>query len=181
MPTSNPSILEIDIVNDISAFGTLFELDIAAQKTENSYLFPLESEKEFRQLLTEHDESHTFAMQDPATGRFMGYICLAAAPERHFAPFTFAHDIPPTKLASIPSLVISPDFQRRGCGLQLMAHTKSFAKAVGYQAIALHVQMANEPAMRLYLKSGFRLYDACRVELPYGRKGGPRVPMAKHL
>ena len=61
-------------------------------------------------------------------------------------------------------LVVHPRAQRRGVGTQLIAMTGNALAAAGHPELDLFVTQANEPAVGLYRKLGFRVVE--RVEEP---------------
>jgi len=61
-------------------------------------------------------------------------------------------------------LVVHPRAHRRGVGSQLIARTGNALAAAGHPELDLFVTEANEPAVGLYRKLGFRLVE--RVEGP---------------
>jgi GNAT superfamily N-acetyltransferase len=61
-------------------------------------------------------------------------------------------------------LVVHPRAQRRGVGTQLIARTGNALAAAGHPELDLFVTEANEPAVGLYRKLGFRVIE--RVEEP---------------
>ncbi|MCB5228995.1 MAG: ribosomal protein S18-alanine N-acetyltransferase [Candidatus Cloacimonetes bacterium] len=58
--------------------------------------------------------------------------------------------------ASIASIGIHPDFQRRGYASRLLRHTLRMFKEVGISKVFLDVRPSNRAARNLYLKHGFR-------------------------
>jgi ribosomal protein S18 acetylase RimI-like enzyme len=56
-------------------------------------------------------------------------------------------------------LVVDPDMQRRGIGTFLVAASGNALLSAGYARLDLFVTEANEPALNLYRKLGFRIVD----------------------
>ena len=54
-------------------------------------------------------------------------------------------------------LVVHPDVQRRGLGMYLMTVTGNALFSAGHSSLELMVTEANEPAVALYRKLGFKL------------------------
>jgi ribosomal protein S18 acetylase RimI-like enzyme len=74
-------------------------------------------------------------------------------------------------------LVVRPDAKRRGIGTALVLETANALAVAGHPELDLFVTEANEPAVDLYRKLGFRLVD--RIEGPDERvvrssEGRPR-------
>jgi ribosomal protein S18 acetylase RimI-like enzyme len=61
-------------------------------------------------------------------------------------------------------LVVRPDAKRRGVGTSLLVSTGNALREAGHAELDLFVTQANEPAVSLYRKLGFRLVD--RIEGP---------------
>lgn len=55
--------------------------------------------------------------------------------------------------------IVHPELKRRGIGTLLMAETGNALLSAGYSELELFVTEANEPALRLYRKLGFRVAD----------------------
>jgi ribosomal protein S18 acetylase RimI-like enzyme len=58
--------------------------------------------------------------------------------------------------AHIFLIYVSPAHRRRGIGAALLHHAESWAKARGDRQIGLQVFQSNQPALRLYQRSGFQ-------------------------
>ena len=56
-------------------------------------------------------------------------------------------------------LVVDPEMQRRGIGTFLVAASGNALLSAGYARLDLFVTEANEPAVNLYRKLGFRVVD----------------------
>jgi ribosomal protein S18 acetylase RimI-like enzyme len=56
-------------------------------------------------------------------------------------------------------LVVDPEMQRRGIGTFLVAASGNALLSAGYARLDLFVTEANEPAVNLYQKLGFRVVD----------------------
>jgi ribosomal protein S18 acetylase RimI-like enzyme len=63
-------------------------------------------------------------------------------------------------------LVVRPDAKRRGAGTALLVESGNALAADGHAELDLFVTEANEPAVNLYRKLGFRVIE--RVERPSG-------------
>jgi ribosomal protein S18 acetylase RimI-like enzyme len=61
-------------------------------------------------------------------------------------------------------LVVRPDAKGRGVGTSLVVGTGNALREAGHAELDLFVTQANEPAVNLYRKLGFRLVD--RIEVP---------------
>lgn len=57
--------------------------------------------------------------------------------------------------AHIFLIYVSPAHRRRGIGSALICHAESWAKARGDRQIGLQVFQSNQPALRLYQRSGY--------------------------
>ncbi|HKF46753.1 MAG TPA: N-acetyltransferase [Terracidiphilus sp.] len=64
---------------------------------------------------------------------------------------------PPDRSAYIQTIEVAPDFRRRGIGAELLNRVEESARSAGAAEIWLHVDVHNEPAIRLYQSSGYRL------------------------
>jgi ribosomal protein S18 acetylase RimI-like enzyme len=56
-------------------------------------------------------------------------------------------------------LVVRPQAKRRGIGTSLLARTGNALLGAGHTALDLFVTEANEPAVNLYRKLGFRVVE----------------------
>jgi ribosomal protein S18 acetylase RimI-like enzyme len=61
-------------------------------------------------------------------------------------------------------LVVRPESKRRGVGTSLLIETGNALLTAGYPELDLFVTEANEPAVALYRKLGFRVFE--RIEAP---------------
>ncbi|MBV9191167.1 MAG: GNAT family N-acetyltransferase [Betaproteobacteria bacterium] len=77
--------------------------------------------------------------------------------------------------ALLDMVAVSPKFQRRGLGRQLIAHVEDEAKRLGYKAIELYTHELMHENIALYTRLGYREF-ARRTE-----KGYNRVYMRKPL
>lgn len=57
--------------------------------------------------------------------------------------------------AYIQTLEVHPDFRGRGIGAELLGHAEDSARAAGAQFVALHVDIENAAAIRLYESRGY--------------------------
>ncbi|MFP5235875.1 MAG: N-acetyltransferase family protein [Acidobacteriota bacterium] len=55
----------------------------------------------------------------------------------------------------IQTIEVSPDFRRRGVGIELLRRLEASAREAGAKQIWLHVDTQNEPAIRLYRSEGY--------------------------
>lgn len=76
-------------------------------------------------------------------------------------PVGFSACLPPRAgEMKLDKLYVHPDFQRRGCGRQLVARAAAAARAAGCAALVLAVNKRNAPALAAYRGYGFRVREA---------------------
>ena len=94
----------------------------------------------------------------PAFGRFwllydgpalVGYVILTLGFSFEF----HGHD------AFIDELYVVPAYRRRGCGRQAVAFLEQRAREMGVNAIHLEVDHGNDPALKLYRRTGYVDHD----------------------
>jgi ribosomal protein S18 acetylase RimI-like enzyme len=80
-----------------------------------------------------------------------------------FASFKY-HDW--NKRAEIKGIYVRPEFKGRGVGTALITSGMEYAKRNGARGLWLETQNINYPAIRFYMKSGFRFcgFDASLYE-----------------
>lgn len=74
-----------------------------------------------------------------------------------FAIVDWAGD-PPQRSAYIQTIEVAPDFRRRGIGIELLRRVEASAQSAGASEIWLHVDIRNDPAIRLYRSQGYCLH-----------------------
>ncbi len=84
------------------------------------------------------EQAYYFVMEEE--GKVAGYMGYWEAPEE----------------AHIITLAIAPAFRKRGLGEEMIDRCMSFAFKKGARLATLEVRESNDPARRLYEKSGFR-------------------------
>lgn len=105
---------------------------------------------EILKLLSEGLETESqalFELMVPGEDEPAGAIWLASV-ERNGIRFGFVYD-----------LWIRPDLRRKGLGVQAMQGAEAWTKALGLEALALHVFGHNPEALSLYQKLGYRITD----------------------
>ena len=75
----------------------------------------------------------------------------------------------------IVNVAVSPQYQKRGLGRQLLAHAEQLATAAGYREIRLYTNSLMAENIALYLKLGYRID---RQEDPEPRR---QVHMSKRI
>ena len=75
----------------------------------------------------------------------------------------------------IENVAVSPAFQGRGLGRQLMAHAEQVAASSGFREIRLYTNKLFDENVRLYRRLGYRLDREEEV------KGGTAVHMSKQV
>lgn len=85
-----------------------------------------------------------------------GRIALVAVCEGIFAGFAVANFLPAEKLAELETIVVHPNFRRRGIGAGLLIGAKNSAYRLGAVAMHLEVRESNAAALALYLAQGFQ-------------------------
>ena len=114
--------------------------------------------------MLEKNDALTLALRDTETEQFMGYVTAVVNKHRHY-------------ILEISSLAVSPDFQRRGCGYQLMTHIENFAQEIECTELQLWVSGNNEQALSFYVTYGFRLPS--HTKIPFGDEAGGRILLYK--
>lgn len=95
----------------------------------------------------------TFVAEKKGFG-IVGFAAIEIYPEHDAdqAYNTLIGEIPKSGVVYVMTLDVLPEFRRRGIGLKLMRAIEDASNT----EIRLHVAVANEPALLLYGKSGFR-------------------------
>jgi ribosomal protein S18 acetylase RimI-like enzyme len=119
-------------------------------------------------------------------GRVVGAVAAFPADQRHLrrrgtllvalphrAPWRWPHlvrhsiaalrphgDLPPGTIY-IDALATDGQFRRRGIARALLADTIAQARSARFNGIALHTHPANEAALKLYARAGFRPLAPC--------------------
>lgn len=65
-------------------------------------------------------------------------------------------------LCHVASIAVKPTYRRIGVGSTLLDHVLSECKRLGAKRAYLEVEVSNEPALRMYLKAGFRVIGVVR-------------------
>ncbi|RLE75019.1 MAG: hypothetical protein DRJ56_06410 [Thermoprotei archaeon] len=94
----------------------------------------------------EEDEHQVLVAE--SNGQVIGYIL-----------FRIRTDLPlwsPHKMATIYDLYVRPDFRRKGVATELLARALEVMRSRGATLVMITALVANEPALRLYRKMGFR-------------------------
>lgn len=68
-------------------------------------------------------------------------------------------DLRHNSMAKIGLLAVHPSCQGRGIGSELLDQVESIAKSSGKESIEVATQLANKPAIALYEKNGYKIYD----------------------
>ena len=102
-------------------------------------------------------------------GSFAGY-CFVAAPGREQPDGS--------RRAELVALYVYPERWGRGVGTALLDAALAETEARGYEAIELWTFEANERALRLYERAGFRPDGSTR---PFARTGTPTVRLSRPL
>ena len=78
---------------------------------------------------------------------------VLVAEESAVAGFIVARTVGPEW--ELENIVVSPELQKRGIGLQLISSLRAQASARQAEAIVLEVRASNQPAQSLYRRAGF--------------------------
>ena len=99
-------------------------------------------------VLKVHEEDERQVLVAESDGQVIGYIL-----------FRVRTDLPlssPHRMATIYDLYVRPDFRHRGVATKLLAEALEAMKSRGVTLVTITALVANEPALRLYRKVGFR-------------------------
>ena len=65
-------------------------------------------------------------------------------------------------------LYLTPRYQHRGLGARLITHASDWARKEGAERLFLHVNKNNAPAIRAYLRNGFKAVDSVTTDIGGG-------------
>lgn len=83
--------------------------------------------------------------------------------------------------AHLLNVTVAPDWQRRGCGMLMMHHLFSTARAHGAKRMFLEVRPSNESGIALYRRCGFERIGLRRAYYPASPGREDAVVMAMNL
>lgn len=96
-------------------------------------------------------ELHVIAVN----GRLAGTIVLSHEPEEAYEEVSWRYEWQYDELFVIRTFTVDPEFWGKGIGDRLLEYAVSYGVASGIKALRLDVLQTNQPAIRLYEKSGF--------------------------
>ena len=113
-------------------------------------------------------QSATWLEQNVSTGRLLAFVAEAGA---RFVGFAITMEVPASlRLAQfwgIRDLFVLPKHRRVGVGRALLASIRAAAIASGALRVVLQTEEDNDPALRLYIDSGYTLIKGyCSLMLP---------------
>lgn len=113
--------------------------------------------EEYEELLPEgmNTPGNTFLQAQNENGKIVGYVWYADAE----AGEVFLTDFG-----------VEPDYRRQGYGFAILRKLEEKLAAEGTVRIRLHVFDNNTPAIRLYQKAGYAVYDHCEPASTYMEK-----------
>lgn len=94
-----------------------------------------------------------------AEGRPVGFVMIGALPGDREGE---------TRL-EVLAIAVTPEFQRRGIGEELLQHAQKCLKELGDQRLFLHTAKENLAAQKLFLRNGFRPVDLKKGFYPSGQ------------
>ena len=98
------------------------------------------------ELATQNDFDAIIAFYDDVTER---------TPEMATYASDWSQQVPDEKVAVIHILAVSPGYQGKGIGSEMIREAIRMAKSKGMQAIRLDALASNTPAHKLYKRLGF--------------------------
>lgn len=78
-------------------------------------------------------------------------------------------------------MAVDPKLRRQGLARAMLAAAEPLAAAAGHPALYLHARLGDEPALRLYLSSGYREVQRDQPLLARLRGITPRALLVKEL
>lgn len=78
-------------------------------------------------------------------------------------------------------MAVDPKLRRRGLARLMLRAAEALAAAAGHPALYLHARLGDDPALRLYLSSGYQEAERDQALLARLRGITPRALLVKQL
>lgn len=117
--------------------------------------------------ITGVDQHNLYVVRD--NGKIAGSVILNHEPENGYSNAVWKYDGNYSDILVVHTLVVHPDYLKRGIGTDIMRNAIDLAVRMGMRSMRLDVYEKNSPAIKLYEKHGFEYID--KVDLGYGIYG----------
>lgn len=99
--------------------------------------------------------------------KIAGSVILSHEPEKAYSQVTWEINTDYDNIFVIHTLVVHPEYLKRGVGQKLMDFAESYGKEQGMKAVRLDVSVNNTPAIALYEKSRYKYIGTVDLGLNY--------------